>query len=93
MSNWGGGSCHPTPHNFHHWARVAKVFPFECFLRHFIHSCKNSTNLQTWLGGRIWLKNEKDFVDSALIPFSWESGNQLMNRFPKTEVSLTLKPC
>ena len=52
------------------------------------HSCKNSTNLQTWFGGRLWPDNEEGFVDSAPIPFSWGSGNQLMNRFLKTEASL-----
>ena len=41
-------------------------------------SCKNPTNLQIWFRGRFWPKHEGSFVDSALIPFSWENGNQLM---------------
>ena len=49
------------------------------------------TNLQTWFGGKFWLKNEESFFDSAPIPFSWESGNRLINRFLKTEASLILK--
>ena len=35
-------------------------------------------------------KNEKGFVHSALIPLSWEGGNQFMKI--KTEASLTFKP-
>ena len=38
------------------------------------------------------MQNTDHFVDSAPIPFSWESGNQLMNRFLKIEASLILKP-
>ena len=41
---------------------------------------KLHTNPQIWFGGRLWPKNEEGFVGSALIPFSWESGNQFMNR-------------
>ena len=57
-----------------------------------IRVAKTPQNLHTWFGGRFWPKNEEGFVDSALIPFSWDSGNKLMNRFLKTEVSLVLKP-
>ena len=49
---------------------------------------QNTTNLQNWFGGRFWQKNEEGFVDSTPIPLSWDSGNQLMNRFLKTEASL-----
>ena len=53
-----------------------------------IQGCKNPTNLQTWFGGRLWRKKEEGFVDSSPIPFSWESGNNLMNRFLKNVASL-----
>ena len=54
-------------------------------------SGNNPTNLHTWFGGSFWSKNEERFVDTAPIPFSWESGNQLMKSFLKTEASLILK--
>ena len=57
-----------------------------------VQSCENPTNLQTWFGGRFWSNNEEGFVNSDPIPFSWESGNQLMNHFLKTVASLILKP-
>ena len=41
---------------------------------------------------KVFAKTEEGFVDSAPIPFSWESGNQLMNRFLKGEAALILKP-
>ena len=54
-------------------------------------NCKNPTNIQTWFGGRFWPKNEEGFADSAPIPFNWESGNQFMNHFYKTEASLVFE--
>ena len=41
---------------------------------------------QVWR--KVLAKNEQGFVDSALIPFNWESRNQFMNRFLKTEACL-----
>ena len=57
-----------------------------------IRDAKNPAHLQTCFGGRFWPQNEEGFVDSAPIPFSWESGNQWTNRFLKTEASLIFKP-
>ena len=53
---------------------------YNIFTIMYTQSCKNSTNLQTWFGGRFWPTNEEGFVASAPIPFSWESGNQLINQ-------------
>ena len=33
-----------------------------------MQNCKASKNLQTWFGGRLWPKNEEDFVDIAPKP-------------------------
>ena len=45
---------------------------------------------QTYKAGleEVWPQNEEGSVDSAPIPFSWESGNQLMNHILKAEASL-----
>ena len=49
---------------------------------------KDANTPQTYkLGLEDGQKNEEGFVDSAPIPFRWESGNELMIRFLKTEAS------